>query len=155
MPENSGWWIFKVVKASDSCISQVAFRDDKNTVYVRICNNNTWGDWGKIAIGYPEFYKNYGTLSALATGLGVISSVSQYDSASYNSVDDFPHGITVIDHSHKTVTNNPFTSEVCVVITIIPQNVATTNSALQIAYRDSTVKYRARWVGSWGSWKEI
>ena len=69
MPENSGWWIFKVVKASDSCVSQVAFRDDKNTAYVRICNNNIWGDWGKIAIGYPEFYKNYGTLETLASAV--------------------------------------------------------------------------------------
>ena len=39
--------------------------------YVRNYANNTWSDWAEVAINVPSFYKNYNSLDALISALGV------------------------------------------------------------------------------------
>lgn len=40
-------------------------------IFVRVKENNSWMSWHKILSDVPTFYKDYGSLSALASALGV------------------------------------------------------------------------------------
>ena len=90
----------------------------------------------------------------LAVSLGVIGNVNTIPVS--KDCNDFVTGITIISYMDKAdALNNPFPNEVASVITIETYKGGSDQRTLQLGFRDNILKYRCRWVDTWGSWTQV
>lgn len=105
-----------------------------------------WTAWKDDAIDYPTFYKDYANLSSLASALrGVVQEISTTE-----DLNSLAGGLYSTSSGLQEQINAPFGKEAFSMVVIGFAD----DRTLQIAIRDSRVKYRIKW-GTWKQWYEV
>lgn len=156
-------WFYYVIKYRDGSVVQVITPDNgiSKDFYFRKGFNNSgtieWTGWSLLPYDIPSFYKDYGSLTSLATALGVGISVGYiYNIVGSNDANLFL-GRTMYGMTDQETLNTP-EGYYGFLINFDCGGTAYPGFGVQfwfsISNSDASFYYRTNW-NDWSSWKKL
>ena len=87
----TNWCVLEVFSRSTDQVQRLhSFNSSK--VFERTYSGSTWSNWHEYSFDIPSFYKNYDSISGLASALGVWKDCGLTSETEYTSINDIQSG---------------------------------------------------------------